>query len=171
MFYGMELTYDEFVDILGVKCIAGSTNRYTLPNGMYEISDVNLMIKSLLPNKEKVNTTIDGNSLRSNSTSHKSKKSTKSFFFDTILLFTQCHSRALGAIAAKRTIDPVNTKRSIQKIAGTYKSEKTINITGNDGFRLKCEGINGRIVNGVKQTFLCSFTLDKHPGHKINRGP
>ena len=51
--YGMELTYDEIVDILDVKNIAGSTNGYTLTHGVNEMTDNILMLKSLLPNKVK----------------------------------------------------------------------------------------------------------------------
>ena len=50
MVYRLELTYDEIVDILDVKCIAGSVTRYTLPSGLYEFSVFNLMLKALLPN-------------------------------------------------------------------------------------------------------------------------
>ena len=50
----MELTYDEIVDILDVKHIDGSTIGYTLPSGIYEMSDFNSMIEGLLPNTVKV---------------------------------------------------------------------------------------------------------------------
>ena len=40
MVYRMGLTYDEIVDILNVKYIAGSTIGYTLPPGVYEITDI-----------------------------------------------------------------------------------------------------------------------------------
>ena len=43
MFYRMELTCDEFVDVLDIKNIAGSTKRYTLPPEVYEITEVKLM--------------------------------------------------------------------------------------------------------------------------------
>ena len=49
MLYGLQLTYDEIIDILGGKNIAGSTRGYTLPPGVYEIIDINLMLKSLFP--------------------------------------------------------------------------------------------------------------------------
>ena len=48
MVYRMELIFDEIVDILDVKYIAASTIGYTKPPRTYEISDINLMIKSLL---------------------------------------------------------------------------------------------------------------------------
>ena len=45
MVFRMELTYDEIVDRLDIKYIAGSTKGYTLPPGIYEISDLNLVLK------------------------------------------------------------------------------------------------------------------------------
>ena len=62
----LELTYDEIVDILGINYIIGSTKGYTLPAGLYEITDFNLMLKSLAPNEVKVDITIDDIRLKSN---------------------------------------------------------------------------------------------------------
>ena len=59
MIYRLELTYDEIIDILVVKFFSLSTIGCTLPPGIYEISDINSMIESLLPNKVKVKVTID----------------------------------------------------------------------------------------------------------------
>ena len=47
MVYILQLTYNEVVDILDVNYIAGSTKGYNLASGMYEITDNNLMLKSL----------------------------------------------------------------------------------------------------------------------------
>ena len=55
MVYRLQITYDEIIGILDVKYISGSTIGYTIPPGVYEISDINLMLKSLLPGKVKVN--------------------------------------------------------------------------------------------------------------------
>ena len=49
MVYRMEINYDGSVDILDRIYFAGSTKRYTLPPGLYEISDLNLMLKYLFP--------------------------------------------------------------------------------------------------------------------------
>ena len=80
MVYRMELTYDELVDILNVNFIAGSANGYTLTLGIYEISDINLMIKSLLLDEVKVKK-IDDIRLRSDSTTNKTVRFTEKFFF------------------------------------------------------------------------------------------
>ena len=52
-------------------------------------------------------------------------------------------------------------------IAGSYKSNKPINITGIDKTHLKYDCIQGSIVNGVREPILYSFTLSSPPGHKI----
>ena len=46
MVYRMELTYDENVDILDVNCVAISTTGFTLPCGIYEVSELKLMLKN-----------------------------------------------------------------------------------------------------------------------------
>ena len=45
MVYRFQLTYDEIIDILDLKYIPKSTIVYTLPSGMYEVIDINFMLK------------------------------------------------------------------------------------------------------------------------------
>ena len=52
-------------------------------------------------------------------------------------------------------------------IAGSYKSEKPINITGIDEIHLKCECKQDNVVNGIREPILLSFALSSPPGHKI----
>ena len=56
-------------------------------------------------------------------------------------------------------------------IPGSYKSEKPINITGIDKVHLKCDCIDGSIMNGTREPILYSFALDQPPGHKIYKEP
>ena len=44
-------------------------------------------------------------------------------------------------------------------IAGSHKSEKPINYTGIDKIHLKCDCIQGIIVNGTREPISCSFAL------------
>ena len=44
-------------------------------------------------------------------------------------------------------------------IAGLYKSDKPINITGIDKVHLKCDCINASIVNGVRESENQFYTL------------
>ena len=62
----MQLSYDEIMDLLDIKCFPSKRRGYTLPVGVYEVSDINSMLKSLLPDILKVNITIDNIRLNSN---------------------------------------------------------------------------------------------------------
>ena len=59
----------------------------------------------------------------------------------------------------------------IQLIPGSNKSDKPINITQIDKVHLKCDCINGSIVNGAREPILYSFALSSPPGHKIYKEP
>ena len=56
-------------------------------------------------------------------------------------------------------------------IAGSYISDKPINITGIDKIHLKCDCIQCSIVNGIQEPILHSFALSLPPGHKIYGEP
>ena len=51
MVYWMELSYEGILDILDLSFCAGSTKISNLPAAIHEISDSQLMLKSLLPMK------------------------------------------------------------------------------------------------------------------------
>ena len=146
-----KLTNDEIVDILDVGYIAGSTTGYTLPPGIYEISDNKLMLKSLLPNKVKVNSAIENIRLISNKTNNKTNRFTQKIFFRTILGLTQSQWVVLGDIEG-----------FINLIPGTYKS---VNLT------ILLESIKfiwiQSIVNEVREPIFHSFVLSSPPSHKI----
>ena len=80
-FTRVELTYDEIVDVLDVKFIAGSTKGYALAPGIYEVIDINMMLKPLLPKNVKVKITIDNIRPKSNLTTNKTIRLTKKSFF------------------------------------------------------------------------------------------
>ena len=81
MVFRMGLTYSEIENILDMKYIPTLVSEYTLPLGIYEISDINSMLKSLLPDEVKVNIIIDDIRLRSNLTIIKIKRLIKKSFF------------------------------------------------------------------------------------------
>ena len=51
--------------------------------------------------------------------------------------------------------------------AGTHKSEKPVMITTTDKVHLKCDCVDGSIVNGIREQILFSFNLSAAPGYKI----
>ena len=56
-------------------------------------------------------------------------------------------------------------------IAGSYKSDKPITITGIDKIHLKCNSVQGNIVDGIRQPILHSFDLSAPLGRKIFKEP
>ena len=108
----------------------------------------------------KISVTINEKLFKSNLKINQTLIFTDKSFFYTILGFTQSQSYPLDDIDG-----------FYQLIAGSYKSEKPINITSVDKVHLKCNCINGSIVNGVREPILYSFALDQPPGYKIYKTP
>ena len=158
--YRMRLSYDEIMNILDLKYIPTKRTGYSLNPGFYEVVDLNNTLKYILPNNVKVNITIDDIRLKSNLKINQTLIFTERSFFYTILGFTQSRSYPLDDIDSHYQI-----------IAGSYKSDKPINITGIDKIHLKCDCIQGSIVNGIREPILYSFALSSPPGHKIYKEP
>ena len=59
----------------------------------------------------------------------------------------------------------------IQLIPGIYKSEKPNTITGIDKMHLKCDCVNGSVVNGTGEPIFYSFGFDQSQAHKIYKEP
>ena len=141
--YRMRLSYDEIMDILDLKYIPTKRTGYSLSPGIYEVIDLNNTLKYILPDNVKVNITIDDIRLKSNLKINQTLIFTEKSFFYTILGFTQSRSYPLDDIDG-----------FYQIIAGSYKSDKPINITGIDKIHLKCDCIQGSIVNGIREPIL-----------------
>ena len=160
LIYRMQLTYDEIIDVLDLNYISTKRIGYSLNPSIYEIVDLNNTLKYILPDNVKVNITIDDIRLKSNLKIIQTLLFTEKSFFYTILGFTQSQSYPLDDIEG-----------FYQVIAGSYKSDKPINITGIDKIHLKCDCMKGSIVNGIREPILYSFALSSPPGHKIYKKP
>ena len=158
--YRMRLSYNEIMDILDLKYIPTKRTGYSLNPGIYEIVDLNNTLKYILPNNVKVSVTIDDIRLKSNLKTNQSLIFTEKSFFYTISVITRSQSYPLDDIEG-----------FYQLIAGSYKSDKPINITGIDKIHLKCDCIHGSLVNGIREPILYSFALSSPPGHKIYKEP
>ena len=158
--YRMRLSYDEILNILDMKYIPTKRTGYSLNPGIYEVVDLNNTLKYILPDNVKVNITIDDIRLKSNLKINQTLIFTEKSFFYTILGFTQSRSYPLNDIDSH-----------YQLIAGSYKSDKPINITGIDKIHLKCDCIQGSFVNGIREPILYSFALSSPPGHNIYKEP
>ena len=158
--YRMRLSYDEIMDILDLNYIPTKRTGYSLNPGIYEVMDLNNTLKYILPDVVKVNNTIVDIRLKSNLKINQILIFTEKSFFYTILGFTQSRSYPLDDIDG-----------FYQVIAGSYKSDRPINITGIDKVHLKCDCIQGSIISGVRESILYSFALSSPPGHKIYKEP
>ena len=158
--YRMRLSYDEIMNNLDLKYIPTKRTGYSLNPGIYEVVDLNNTLKHILPDNVKVTITIDDNRLKSNLKTNQTLIFTEKSFFYTILGFTQSHSYPLDDIDGYYQI-----------IAGSYKNDRPINITGIDKIHLKCDCIQGSIVNGIREPILYSFALSSPPGYKIFKEP
>ena len=158
--YRMRLSYDEIMDILDLRYIPTKRTGYTLNPGIYEVVDLNNTLNYILPNNVKVTITIDDIRLKSDLKTNQTLIFPEKSFFYTILGFTQSRSYPLEDIDGHYQI-----------IAGSYKSDKPINITGIHKIHLKCDCILGSIVDGVREPILYSFALSSPPGHKIYKEP
>ena len=158
--YRMRLSYNGIMNILDLNYIATKRTGYSLNPGNYGVVDLNNTLKHILPDNVKVNITIDDIKLKSNLNTNQNLLFTKKSFFYTILGFTQSRSYPLDDIDG-----------FYQIIAGSYKSDRPINITGIDKVHLKCDCIQGSIVNGIREPILYSFALSSPPGNKIYKEP
>ena len=158
--YRRQLTYDEIIDVLDLKYISTKRLDYSLNPGIYEVVDLNNTLKWILLDNVEVIVTIDDIRLKSNLKIIQTLIFTEKSFFHTILGFTHSRSYPLDDIDG-----------FYQLIAGLYKSDKPINITGIDKIHLKCDFIVGSIINGIREPILYSFALPSPPGHKIYKEP
>ena len=122
--------------------------------------NLNNSLKHILHNNVKVSVTIDDVRLKSNLKTNQTLILIEKSFFYSILGFIRSQSYPLDDIDG-----------FYQLVLGLYKSDKPINITRIDKIHLKCECIQGSIVNGVRKPILCSFALFSPPGHKIYKAP
>ena len=100
--------------------------------------------------------TIDDVRLKSNLKNNQTLLFTKKSFFYTIFAFTRSRSYSLDDIDG-----------FYQLIAGSYKSDRPIKITGIDKNHLKRDCTQGSKVNGIREPKIYSFALSSPPGHKI----
>ena len=156
----MQLTYNEIIDILDLEYNGTKRIGFSLKPNIYQISDINDALKSILPDIVKLSVSIDEKKYKTELKINQTLIITNKMFFFTTLRFTQSHSYPLDDIDG-----------FYQLISGSYKIEKPINITGTDKVHLKCNCIDGSIVNGIREPILYSFALDQPPGPEIYKEP
>ena len=78
------------------------------------------------------------------------------------------------------TSNPIHFNSKLNKVlgstqrdypSGTQTSEKPVMIITTDKVHLKCDCVDGSIVNGIREQILFSFNLSAPPGYKIIKEP
>ena len=160
MVYRMQLTDSESRDILDLEYVPTNRVGYSIKSSIYEVDGLNNTLKYILPDIVKVSVTIDDNRLKSNIKINQTLIFTEKTFFYTILGFTRSRSYPFDDIAV-----------FYQLIAGSYEGDRPNNITRSDKVLLKCDCIQGSIVNGIREPILNSFALCSSAAQKIYKEP
>ena len=108
----------------------------------------------------KVAITIDDVSRKSKLNINQPSIFTKKSYSYIILGFIQSYSGVLGEIEG-----------FVQLIPGRYKSDNSVNITGIDKIHLKSDCFIGSIINGIRESTLYSYALDKPPAQNLYKKP
>ena len=117
----MQLFYDAIIDILDLKYIPTKRTGYGLNQGIYEVVNLNNVLKYILPDNVKMSIIIDDVRLKSNLRTNQTLIFTEKSFFDTISGFTRSRSYPLDDMDGL-----------YQLISGSFKSDRPINITAID---------------------------------------
>ena len=83
--YRMQLTYNEFIDILDLKYISTKRIGYSIEPNIYNVVDLNKTLKNILPNNVRIDITIDERKYKTDLKSNQTLIFTKKSFFYTIL--------------------------------------------------------------------------------------
>ena len=82
----------------------------------------------------------------------------------------------ISMLSVLTTSNPIHFNSELNKVLGftqrdypsrTHTSEKPVMITTTDKVHLKCDCVEGSIVNGIREQILFSFNLSAPPGYKI----
>ena len=120
-----------------------------LPPGVYELVDINRIMKQKLSDSDfefEFNIEADTISMKS------------VFTTSNPIYFNSKLNELLGFT-------------DTNYIEGTHISEKPVMITTTDKVHLKCDCVDGSIVNGIREQILFSFNLSDPPGYKIIKEP
>ena len=118
--------------------------------------DLNNTLEDFSTDNVKVSVTLDDIALKSNLKPNQTLIFTKKPFFCRVLDFIRSRSYSLDDIDVL-----------YQLIAKSHKSNEPNNCTGIDKVQLKCDCVNGSIMDGAREPILYSFALNSPPGLKV----
>ena len=96
--YRFQLTYDEIIELLGLKYIPTKRTGYSLNPVFYEVIDINKTLEHILPHNVRVSVTLDGVRIKSSLKVIQTLIFTNKNFSYEILGFTRSRSYPLDDI-------------------------------------------------------------------------
>ena len=133
---------------------------YELPPGIYSIQDILDTINTFSGHMESIQIEYDDISM-------KSKIILKYIDEQDLLIFGTLRFDKRSFFHTLLGFIPYWDYKS----PGVYNSDKILNLNTTNKIHLKCDVIDGSVVNGIRQPILYSFVLDKKPGYKIFSEP
>ena len=127
------------------------TNDYyeiNLPPGVYELIDIKNTIQQIIKNNNGLNFNIEADTISTKAVLTTSSGIHFNSELNTLLGFT-----------------------NKEYPEGTHISEKPVMITTTDKVHLKCDCVDGSIVNGIREQSLFSFNLSAPRGDKSIKEP
>ena len=142
---------------------------YELSPGIYTIQDISDAIQTFSGHEETIELEYDDISMRTTIVL-KFKNEKVKFALGTLRFDKQSFFHTLLGFSPYWDYKPNNSNHVL--IPGVYPSDKIIlNLNTINKIHLKCNAIDGSVVNGIRQSILYSILLDKPSGYKIFSEP
>ena len=129
---------------------------YELTPGIYSIQDISGTIHDFSVNNESIKVEYDDISMKTKIIL-KYIGERKKFVLGTLRFDERSFFHTLLGFTPYWDYKPSNV----------YTSDKSLNLNTVNKNHLKCDIIDGSVVNGVRQPIFYSFVLDKRPGYKV----
>ena len=138
---------------------------YELNPGIYTIQDISDAIQTFSGHKEIIQIEYDDISMKTKIIL-KFKNNEKGLFaLGTLRFKEKSFFHTLLGFTPYWDYKPTNSNHVF--IPGVYISDIILNLSATNKIHLKCDCIDGSIQDGVRQSILFSFVLDKPNGYKV----
>ena len=138
---------------------------YELAPGIYTIQDISDAIQTSSGHKEIIEIEYDDNSMKTKIIL-KFKNNKKGLFaLGTLRFDDRSFFHTLLGFTHFWDYKPTNSNRD--GIPGVYTSNEILYLSSTNKIHLKCDCIDGSIQDGLRQSILFSFVLDKPSGYKV----
>ena len=137
---------------------------FYLTPGTYTIQDISDAVQTFSGHSEIIEIEYDDITMKTKIIL-KYKGGQKNFGLGTLRFDEKSFFHTLLGFEPYWDFKPTNSNHVA--VPGVYTSDKIFNLCTTNKIHLKSTGIDGSVVDGVRQPILCSFVLDKLTGYKV----